>query len=246
MTSTSSPAVKSAVAAPIPLHTDRPLRQRRHRGPSEPRGHGERLGATCRVPRGARHHRQLRTRTPDAPLMFMTDDDLADMKPSTLVVDVSCDEAMEFRRARPTTFNDPVFVVGDEVLYYAVDHSPSSVELRHLGEQRGAAPVPSTGPGRLWRLGRGHSSGHRDPKRGHPRIRPSCPSRNVLSTLIRVSSVRYALVAISPGQRCDRRINVPVQYRYGPPSFVRLLFDTCSTLRWLVSTNVGPNAHSCI
>jgi alanine dehydrogenase len=55
----------------------------------------------------------------------MTDDDLADMTPGTLVVDVSCDEAMGFSWARPTTFTDPVFEVGDGVLYYAVDHSPS-------------------------------------------------------------------------------------------------------------------------
>ena len=61
----------------------------------------------------------------DAPLMFMTDDDLADMTPGTLVVDVSCDEGMGFSWARPTTFADPTFVVGDNVLYYAVDHSPS-------------------------------------------------------------------------------------------------------------------------
>ena len=61
----------------------------------------------------------------DAPLMFMTDDDLAHMTPGTLVVDVSCDEAMGFSWARPTTFADPTFVVGDNVLYYAVDHSPS-------------------------------------------------------------------------------------------------------------------------
>ncbi|WP_246456548.1 N(5)-(carboxyethyl)ornithine synthase [Nocardioides mesophilus] len=61
----------------------------------------------------------------DAPLMFMTDDDLAHMTPGTLVVDVSCDEAMGFSWARPTSFNDPTFVVGDNVLYYAVDHSPS-------------------------------------------------------------------------------------------------------------------------
>jgi len=61
----------------------------------------------------------------DAPLMFMTHDDLADMTPGTLVVDVSCDEAMGFSWARPTTFADPAFVVGDNVLYYAVDHSPS-------------------------------------------------------------------------------------------------------------------------
>ncbi len=61
----------------------------------------------------------------DAPLMFMTGDDLADMTPGTLVVDVSCDEGMGFDWARPTTFTDPTFVVGDNVLYYAVDHSPS-------------------------------------------------------------------------------------------------------------------------
>jgi alanine dehydrogenase len=61
----------------------------------------------------------------DAPLTFMTDDDLGDMTPGTVVVDVSCDEAMGFSWARPTTFADPTFVVGDHVLYYAVDHSPS-------------------------------------------------------------------------------------------------------------------------
>ena len=61
----------------------------------------------------------------DAPLTFMTDHDLAGMRPGTLVVDVSCDEGMGFSWARPTTFTDPTFVVGDNVLYYAVDHSPS-------------------------------------------------------------------------------------------------------------------------
>jgi alanine dehydrogenase len=61
----------------------------------------------------------------DAPLTFMIDDDLADMRPGTLVVDVSCDEAMGFSWARPTSFDEPAFVVGDNVLYYAVDHSPS-------------------------------------------------------------------------------------------------------------------------
>ena len=61
----------------------------------------------------------------DAPLMFMTDADLENMMPGTVVVDVSCDEAMGFSWARPTSFADPVFVVGDNVLYYAVDHSPS-------------------------------------------------------------------------------------------------------------------------
>jgi alanine dehydrogenase len=61
----------------------------------------------------------------DAPLVFLTDEDLPTMAPGTLVVDVSCDEGMGFSWARPTTFEEPTFVVGDNVLYYAVDHSPS-------------------------------------------------------------------------------------------------------------------------
>jgi alanine dehydrogenase len=61
----------------------------------------------------------------DAPLTFMTDADLSAAAPGTLIVDVSCDEGMGFSWARPTTFADPTFVVGDDVLYYAVDHSPS-------------------------------------------------------------------------------------------------------------------------
>jgi alanine dehydrogenase len=61
----------------------------------------------------------------DAPLVFLTHDDLHELSPGTLVVDVSCDEGMGFEWARPTTFADPTFVVGRDVLYYAVDHSPS-------------------------------------------------------------------------------------------------------------------------
>ena len=61
----------------------------------------------------------------DAPLVFMGEEDLPALRPGSLVVDVSCDEAMGFSWARPTTFDDPTFVVGDNVLYYAVDHSPS-------------------------------------------------------------------------------------------------------------------------
>jgi alanine dehydrogenase len=61
----------------------------------------------------------------DAPQMFMTHDDLPGLAPGTLIVDVSCDEGMGFSWARPTSFTDPTFVVGDNVQYYAVDHSPS-------------------------------------------------------------------------------------------------------------------------
>jgi alanine dehydrogenase len=61
----------------------------------------------------------------DAPLTFLIDDDIATLTPGTLIVDVSCDEGMGFGWARPTSFAEPTFVVGDNVLYYGVDHSPS-------------------------------------------------------------------------------------------------------------------------
>ena len=61
----------------------------------------------------------------DRPLMFVTDDELAAFVPGGLVIDVSCDEGMGFSWARPTSFREPMFTVGDNVRYYAVDHSPS-------------------------------------------------------------------------------------------------------------------------
>jgi alanine dehydrogenase len=61
----------------------------------------------------------------DAPLTFLIEDDLATLAPGTLIVDVSCDEGMGFSWARPTSFSEPTFVVGNNVHYYAVDHSPS-------------------------------------------------------------------------------------------------------------------------
>jgi alanine dehydrogenase len=60
-----------------------------------------------------------------APLMFVTTGELAAFAPGSLIVDVSCDEEMGFSWARPTSFADPMFAVGDHVHYYAVDHSPS-------------------------------------------------------------------------------------------------------------------------
>ncbi|MGZ4446823.1 MAG: N(5)-(carboxyethyl)ornithine synthase [Nocardioides sp.] len=60
-----------------------------------------------------------------APLTYLRTADLAAFRPGSLVVDVSCDLGMGFEWARPTTFDDPTFTVGDHVSYYAVDHSPS-------------------------------------------------------------------------------------------------------------------------
>lgn len=60
-----------------------------------------------------------------APLTYLETEDLADFRLGSLIVDVSCDEGMGFSWATPTTFDDPMFTVGDRVHYYAVDHSPS-------------------------------------------------------------------------------------------------------------------------
>jgi alanine dehydrogenase len=62
---------------------------------------------------------------PDAPLTFLVEEDLKLLEPGSLIVDVSCDEGMGFSWARPTSFMDPTFVVGDNITYYGVDHSPS-------------------------------------------------------------------------------------------------------------------------
>ena len=61
----------------------------------------------------------------DDPLMFVEEADLPTFASGTLFVDVSCDEGMAFSWARPTTFVDPMFEVGDGLHHYAVDHSPS-------------------------------------------------------------------------------------------------------------------------
>lgn len=62
---------------------------------------------------------------PNAPLIFVTEDDLAMFSPGSLLVDVSCDAGMGFSWAHPSSFTDPVCNVADGIYYYAVDHSPS-------------------------------------------------------------------------------------------------------------------------
>jgi len=61
----------------------------------------------------------------NAPLTFLDGDGLAAFRPGSLIIDVSCDEAMGFSWAKPTSFEHPTFTVGDNITYYAVDHSPS-------------------------------------------------------------------------------------------------------------------------
>ena len=61
----------------------------------------------------------------DAPLMFVTRDELRLFTPGSLFVDVSCDQGMGFEWAQPTTFTAPMFTPAEAIHYYAVDHSPS-------------------------------------------------------------------------------------------------------------------------
>lgn len=62
---------------------------------------------------------------PNAPLMYLRTEDLGAFTPGSIIIDVSCDEGMGFEWAKPTTFVDPMFSVGQNINYYAVDHSPS-------------------------------------------------------------------------------------------------------------------------
>jgi alanine dehydrogenase len=61
----------------------------------------------------------------NGPLTFLVEEDLPLLRAGSLIVDVSCDEGMGFSWARPTSFAEPTFLVGDNVTYYGVDHSPS-------------------------------------------------------------------------------------------------------------------------
>jgi alanine dehydrogenase len=61
---------------------------------------------------------------PNRPIMFVTEEETARLKPGGLIIDVSCDEGMGFHFARPTSFDEPMFRAGP-VDYYGVDHTPS-------------------------------------------------------------------------------------------------------------------------
>jgi alanine dehydrogenase len=61
---------------------------------------------------------------PEKPMHYLTEAETGRLKPGTLIIDISCDEGMGFPFARPTSFQEPMFRVGD-LHYYAVDHTPS-------------------------------------------------------------------------------------------------------------------------
>jgi len=63
---------------------------------------------------------------PNNPVFFMNSEDKKYLKDNAVIVDVSCDKAMGFDFAIPTTFDEPGFVVnGTNAYYYAVDHTPT-------------------------------------------------------------------------------------------------------------------------
>jgi len=51
-------------------------------------------------------------------------EDLAKMKPGSMIVDISCDTGMGVETSHDTTINDPVYEV-DGIIHYAVDHTPA-------------------------------------------------------------------------------------------------------------------------
>jgi alanine dehydrogenase len=115
----------TAVASPI--HSARIVRFERDAGNP---GRCHALGESGRVPLAAYLAGfdvvvNCVLQDPSAPLMFVTGGDLAAFSPGSLIVDVSCDAGMAFSWARPTSFDDPMFTVGGNIGYYAVDHSPS-------------------------------------------------------------------------------------------------------------------------
>lgn len=61
----------------------------------------------------------------NSPIDFIKGDEISKLKPRSLIIDISCDQGMGFPFACPTTFDDPVFKVGEGITYYSVDHTPS-------------------------------------------------------------------------------------------------------------------------
>ena len=115
----------AAVASPI--HSARMVRFERD---ADNPGRSQALGESGRVPLAAYLAGfdvvvNCVLQNTSAPLMFVTGDDLAAFSPGSLIVDVSCDAGMGFSWARPTSFAEPMFTVGSNIHYYAVDHSPS-------------------------------------------------------------------------------------------------------------------------
>jgi alanine dehydrogenase len=119
---------RGVAAVSAPIHSARIVRFEPAASPAESRAHTDE-GWTSMPALLAEHDVIVNCvlQDPTSPMTFLTDEDLPalDAGAGTLIVDVSCDEGMGFSWARPTSFDDPTFTVGESVTYYAVDHSPS-------------------------------------------------------------------------------------------------------------------------
>ena len=114
----------------------------------------------------------------DDPLTFVDEEDLPTFRPGTLFVDVSCDEGMGFSWARPTSFVDPMFEVGDGLHYYAVDHSPSYLWNSATWENSEALLryLAVVAAGRRLGRGRDHPAGRSRSATASSSTRASCRS----------------------------------------------------------------------
>ena len=61
----------------------------------------------------------------DNPLIYIKNSQVSLLRKGTTIIDISCDEKMGFEFAKPTTFDNPTFQVGDGITYYGIDHTPS-------------------------------------------------------------------------------------------------------------------------
>ena len=61
---------------------------------------------------------------PNDPVIFIYEHDIYKFTKTCLVMDISCAMGMGFCFARPTSFSNPVFKIGN-IKYYAVDHTPT-------------------------------------------------------------------------------------------------------------------------
>lgn len=66
--------------------------------------------------------------------------DLERMRKPSMIIDISCDEAMGIESSRATSLTDPIYVI-DGVLHYAVDHTPT-ILYRSATESIGHALTP--------------------------------------------------------------------------------------------------------
>jgi len=51
-------------------------------------------------------------------------EDITKMKKGAMIIDISCDEALEIETSRPTTIEKPIYVI-EGIIHYAVDHTAS-------------------------------------------------------------------------------------------------------------------------